>query len=780
MLNLFNSFRVPGVDDVEIFHDDTEDDLYWMLPEVPTIHRGEGNKPAFHLLAFARDFTLMADEATQLPPGELEGGLLSMTTQLVVSQEDQQKIRSHIQGGGGGPVPRFRDGLVRILLPQAITKPIRLAYPTYVDGSVEFGLLPGDAPTFVKGTAGSKKPTLSGSNLATYSALLGQEGVRLLRHSLEDGNRRAAATINYAVTFLARIPSVTIRVTGNMSDVYQEIKEHCTVHEWYSQNGAVSTWTYPQVSSLQELKTMTTSLKIEIDTVQDVSPEAAAAGDASKAIEAMALNVIQTQIMPRFFAPGLTPGLVTEKLGTDPLAHAPGKTGPAANNNQMYLKNFTQEMNGSIDVSFTARSTVKVNRYPNTDLMTLLTPDEFAASVSQADLSTPYFSLLDVPVRVTANFDTDPIAAIKVFLDYDQKDDKTGEVKKKTEEFLFDTNEDVFYFRTIMARDAENRPKDTYRYRSQIVYKATAKTEDIAEVETRDRNLLIGYDRLGCVQVKALLGAMPPGVVERTQVHFRYPGLSSPTAEADVFLTETVTEGAWFTYTGGNPSREYEYQVTYFMKDGQQLEMPVARSSNERLVVNAPFEDRLAVTFVSQGVFPPIANIVVSARYVDKDADYDVMEVHTLQAAGETWAWQVNLRDKTKRTFDYKVDVNFADGSSASQDWTPGEEGTVNVGQVTRELLQVEVVPTLLDLTKWKLVIVRLKYTDPANGLDISRDIQITATGVTPPDGLKWAVPIKDPARRAFTWSAQAFGVDGSKVDVPATETVDPLVLLQV
>jgi hypothetical protein len=785
LLNFFDGFTVPGVEHVVLYHDDQDDHLFYMVPEAPSILRGVDDVAEFSLIAFARDFTLLASSAQELPTGETEGGLLGMTTALTVSQEDQAKIREHLQHDAGDKSRvRFRpmliDKAVRLAPMKAFTKPITLAYPTYVDGSVSFNLFPGDMPTFLKARAGSDKPSLGGSNLASYTALLGQEGVRLIRSAVEQG--WSPGTVNYAVKFVARIPNLHIHVYGNASDIYKEIKQHCKVTETHSNGNSYSTYSYPQVSSLEQMRTMVTSLKIEIDTgdftAQTADP--AAAQSVTKQIETMALSLIQTQVMTKFFAPGFTPGLDATKLGTDPFLNNPsGRPMPAGN--QLWLKNFSQEMEGSIDFTVDAKSNITVDRYPNSQLFALISPEEIKKTIHEADLSQPIFNLLDVPVRVTANFDTDPVAAIQVNLAYDEKDDKTGEAKTRRDSFTFQKGDEVFHFRSVMAKDSEGRPKDTYRYSSKLVYKASAKSEEVPEQQTTDRNLILGYDKLGCVQVAAVLGAVPLDSVSRVQIHFRYPDANLPTAEQDVFLDAASPQSSWFTYTGGNPSREYEYTTTFFMADGQQVALPVQRSISDRLVINAPFQDRLSATFVPQGSFPTVSSIVVSTRYKDAANGYDVDDVHTFTAATDTWKWEFPLRDKALREFEYKVDVTFADGSSASGDWQKGVEGTILVGQVTRELLAIEVVSTLVDFAKWKLVIVRLRYADPANKIDVGHDVKLTAAGPDPADGLKWTVPIKDPAQKTFTYQVQAFGVDGTtKQEVPLTSTTDPLVLLQI
>ena len=92
-------------------------------------------------------------------------------------------------------------------------------------------------------------------------------------------------------------------------------------------------------------------------------------------------------------------------------------------------------------------------------------------------------------------------------------------------------------------------------------------------------------------------------------------------------------------------------------------------------------------------------------------------------------------------------------------------------------MLQVEVVPTLLDMTKWKLVIVRLSYDDGA-GTKAEQVIQLTAAQPAPPE-LKWTIPVKDAAKRSFFYQIQAFGNAGEKHLVERTETTDPLLVLE-
>jgi hypothetical protein len=778
MLSLFDSFVVPDVPHVTIYRDDQEPHTFYMVPEFPSVATGPDNGPLFNLIAFARDFRL-SNHTGNLNEVETEGGLLNLTTQLAVSQDDQQKIRDYIQNQllrRFAFVPLWRGKRVQLERITRWQKPIKLSYPIWASGKVAFYMFPGFGETFIKATEGSKQPSLTGENLATYVASLGQEGLRLFREALRVG--LTPGTVNYEMMFVGRIPNVTILVKGNMKDFYQELKEHSRVTEVY---GGHSSWSYPAVSSLEELRSTFRSLKITVDG-GDFRSSAGNTNTAEleKRINEMALTIIQNYLTQNFCVAGFQPGLDVQKLGTNPFAHNPHRDPnvPPPPANQLWLKEFSQEIEGEIDFSITARQNIEIPVNPNTSLTSLIAPAELNKRIVEANLSQPFFSILDVPIKVTANFEHDPIAAIQVFCDYKQTDERTGQVKAHTEAFTFDTGNETYRFRTVMARAADGTPKDTYTYRSRIVYKASAKSEETALKETNERTLLLGYDELNCVWVHAQWGAISSETVERVMVSFEYPGLTTPTAKKDIFLTLDNPIQSWFTYTGDNQSREYIYQVTYFLVDGQRMELPAERTTTNSLVINAPFDRPLEVTFIPQGTFPPLAAIVVSARYRDEVADYQVDDVHTFTGMDQNWTWRVPLRDRNRRDFEYKVDLTYADGSATPGEYQPGSEGVVLVGNITRTMLDIEIVPTLLDMDNtWKLVIVRLHYEDPANQISQDEVFKITATNIL--DEFKWSVPLKDPDHRTFSYTVQAFGYESTNRQVVGPiETSDNTVVL--
>ena len=774
MLTLFDSFTVPGVDHVTIYKDDQNGNKFYMFPESPSLATGSDGGPQFRFMVFARDFHLMKDVAADLDATETEGGILSMTTQLAVSDDDQAKIRSYIAGmRGQGLRPIFVSPGVPHRFEWFVinnASAIELAYPIWVDGSVKFALLPsGGGATFVKGEDAAAKPSLVGENLGNYTVLLGQEGVELVRGMV--GKGWTPGSVDYSVTFMARIPCLTVDVTGDVKDVYDQIRQNCC---GVFRRANACYYMYQPLGNLQDIQTKVSSLTIKVSGTDFpvTGGDKSMADQVQSTLMSTALDVIKNFLENQFFttfSSGAASTGDTSSGGSD----APPPSG------SLFLRPRSQE--NQVDFHISYDKNVPVIKNPNRALLDIMSASDVTKCIVTADLSDPYFQILDVAVRVTADFQTDPIAAINVFLDYDQKDDITGEHKKYTKEFTFLNGTEVFNFRTVMAKSGDGSPKDTYHYWSQINYKFTPQSPPSSPSAVKDRALIIGYNQMNCVRVQASWGAIPSDTISRVQVHFDYPDKTLGTAslEKDIYLSPDHTSDTWFTYTGANRSTEYTYAVSYFFTNGERLDMPAQKSSLPTQLINSPFVDTMEVTFIPQGTFPPLASIVVSAKYADKTSSLTQSDMHTLISSGDSWTWRVRLLDKTQRAFQYKADVRNVDGSVTPGEWTPGVDGTILVGQAAQQILEVDVIPALLDLQRtWKLVIVRLKYEDPEHNVALDQIFQISAANSSQP--FSWKVPLADPHANKYTYEIDAYGFDATNKVVGPLQTDNRALVLQI
>jgi hypothetical protein len=774
MLNLFNSFTVPGVEHVTMYHDDERESVFYMMPTRPRFAVATDGGPLVNILAFARDLSVVADDATKLPAGETEGGIMSLSVELSVEATQQERIRAYIREElwGAGPllVQRFRPDSNALAFEQIAAPPaVELRYPMWVDGTVKCTLFPATDNLFVRAVEGSQKPSLIGENMASWTLLFGQMGVRLLRDAVENG--ASPGVVHYDLMYAARFPSLHIQVHGDRTKVYEEIRDRCTVTERYGNN----TWTYPQISSLQELSTMITSLQI-VTNVNDIKasiPNDPSSAAAAK-LEQIALDLVQTIISKEFLQSGFEPGLKLEKLGTDPFAHNPNRPPGEAprNGNVLWLRDFTQSMTGTLDVTFDANRTSTFPASPNALLFEMLDPQMLKKRTVTGDANTPIFSIPEIPVSVTADFEHDPIAEIHVTCEYEQLDEPTQKTKSLAKTFVFSKGGEKYYFRPTLAFDARGVPKREWSYRSTVHYKASGKKVDTPQTTTTDRALLLGYDRLDFLDVRVQAGAIDWTTVKAVSLHLHRVG-ATDADDAHIVLTGTHTEDAWLVAAQGGEHR-FECTQSFTLVNGQMLKPPMFTTAATRLVVDAPFEDRVEATFVAQGAFPPIKAIVVSTRYVDEANDFHVQGTKTLQATGEYWTWSVQLRDSDTRTFQYKADVLFADGSASEGAWADGEEGTNLVGEVAGKILSIEVSPVLIDFTKWKLVIVELR-----KGL-AEKTFKFVAGEPPGPSGLVWTTPAASADDRTYTAQVTAFPVAGGpKTVVGPVDTTDSVFVVE-
>ncbi|GGV07107.1 hypothetical protein GCM10010260_50960 [Streptomyces filipinensis] len=773
MLNLLNKFVVPEVSHVDIYQDDEDPLQFWMIPQRVRAALGPEDTPELSIYAFARDLSLMAGIDTPLPPGETEGGLMTLTVECTVQQEDQEKIlaylRSQVLSGALHLArPVASGGEIGTEWRGAVSGDPKLAYPTWIEGDVQFCLPSALGPTFVKPGDNKVKPSLTESNVASFSIALGQEGIRLFRETISSG--KLPAHVAYSLQFVARVPSITVTITGHAEAVHRELKDLAPIVE--TENG-VPVRTFPQVTSLKELQDTCGSLHVEYTKFDFAQQD----DKLREQLEDFVLQTTTAYLKSMFCQPLITGQLDKEKLGTDPMQNFKPPGTSVTGSNQLWLKEFEQTGETDFGMTFHGNMARPFSTYPSAALVSMVTQPQLEKAFIEADLNTPIFHTLQVPVRVTADFEHDPIAGIQVTLDYRQTDDRTGEVKAFSQTYDFLKGSETYYFRTTLAKDAQGAPKDTFTYSSRLHYKAAQASTDIPPQPTREKSLIIGYDRLSCVDVKVVAGTVPWATVQSVQVDLRLPGVSLPSATKTVILSQQAVEDSWFSYTGGQTSPEYEYSCEFLLVNGSRMTTPPQRTSASRLLIDAPFEDRMSATFVPQGLFPPLQSIVLSTKYADEAASYHTEGTYVFTNNTTPWRWDVDLPSAKNREFQYKADITYVDGTTTPGQWQAGQEGTVQVGEVKSSLMDVTVTAAALDMTKWKLVVVKLRHEDPA-----THEVQEQTIKLTPANAgqdQSWKVALKDPTATTFTYELDGYGVDGTHKTVAATTSSEQLLVVE-
>ncbi|MEM9904058.1 MAG: hypothetical protein AAF921_03425 [Cyanobacteria bacterium P01_D01_bin.44] len=732
MLSLYDTIKVPDVDYVLIHRDDEDPAQFYMVTDRPTIAVDDDNNPLLTFILYARDLDNLGPEDS-----EIQRAYLSLTTQAAVSDQDEQKIRQYLKR-----LVRFNP---------------KLSYPpAFIDGSVEFVTFNEDLVRF---STGSKQPSLIGANLASFSQQFSQEGSEVFRQSVEQGV--IPAIVNYSLTYLARIPAVSIHIHGNRRDFYEELKRHTIVTHTKKKNGKVvykKTW--PEIGSLKEFRDIFHSLTIDIDSgdFRDEDPNS----DLTQKLETMAFGILETNILPSFFETAFTPA--TEEQSSN-----------------KWLKEVEKEMEGEIDVHINKRDVIQKRINPNAQLSEILTPEQIKRATIYVDASQQFFQELDVTVNANVNFEDDPVYALKVFLDYDQQDDVRNVRVKKAKEYLFKNAGDVHRFRQIMAKNSDGSPKDIYQYWSELVYKNTGETIRIPNtgtIEARERQLVISYQRLGFKKVTIALGAMPE-VVDAVRVNIRYPGSNASSAKQSFELTRDNPLAVFFTYTGhSGPPRDHVYDLVYVLKDGQQMETREQRDNAETLTIPNPFEQSKSTRFLAQADFSVIDKVIVDAIYRDQRNDYEATHHAELMSNGETSGWTFSLRDPNLTRFTYNIIIVYQDGSSEEKTDVEGELGdTIPVGTGGVEALEVQVDAGLVDWDKYRRIFVYLEYEDPGNNLKQDEILRFSADS---DDFVMWKVLLRDSDKTSFRHKLRYFGAEsGDNFEGTWQETDDPVLVLE-
>jgi hypothetical protein len=736
MLNLFGSEKVPGVEHAQLYRSDTEPHKWYIVTDRVGIARDDAGEPLISFILYARDLDRLGPE-----DAEIERGWLGLTTQVAVTPEEEKKILTHLRAKLQQEKANGSSFLRLLGLPlSTLELEPEISYaPEFVSGTAMFTLLDSDLVPKVYGTG---HPSLLGTNVASFAASLPQDGAELLRQALQTGG--VPALVEYKdLTFLARIPAIEITITGDRHDFFNEIVTHYFSSHSESRNVDYCGWfryQYTQywstsITTLQQFRSQFQSVQIVINDQEFRNDPAAAA--VSKQLEDLALELFKDTVMPSMF---------------DAMAAIPEEQ-------RKTVSSVSQQLHGTISINLKRSAVIQKPYSPNSVLRSVLKPTELARATTYLDLGQPMFSELAVGVHANVNFKDDPVFGLKVFLDYDQKDDLRNVRVKKSKEFLIKNADTVHRFRVPMAKGADGAPKDTYRLWSKLVYRETGEEVrvppgDGAAIESRDREQVISYQRLGFRRVALALGLIPD-TIRSVEVWMKQPGATAPSAEQTFELTRDRPSAVFFTHTGKEQPEPYQYRLTYLLAGNQRMDLQPETSQSELLTVGDPFELTLRTPFIVAGDFSVIEKLIVDAKYQDQGSDLLVTHHAELVSNGEASEWEVGVRDPDRLGFEYTVQVLFKGGAKQTQKSRPGTLGqTVFVGGGV-DALEVMLVPNF-DPAVYRLALVEMLYDD-GDGTRRQQQFRLTADET---DDLTFRVLLQDAAKRGYRYRIRLLGVD--------------------
>lgn len=756
MLSIYGSFTAPGVPDVVVYRDDENPLKFYMVSGTPRILRSVPGDPAsapmIDLVAWLRDFAASGDT------GDVERGHLQMTVGLAVPPADQNRIRTHLRAK---IADESRRGYRFLGRPVRMGEP-ELGYPPLMlDGEAVATTFDPELQIAAEGTC----PAMgNGVNTASFSYALTQSGARLMKQALEDGV--FPVVVRYRnLDLVGRIPAVSIRITGDRSDILSEIRSRAVMRVHLVHGGGLKqrlVWYAPPTLSV--LRSTVQSLRIEIDDgdFRDADP----ADNLTQELERMAMTVLESTILPSLFEQAIPAQDETED-----------EAGQG-----WWVPDEHTTVTGSIDISIRRRDVVRLPHNANGSIGGDLTPDEARAAVRVLDATQPIQPHQTLTVLPNINFGNDGIFNLKVLVDYDQFDERLNRRILFRREFGFQHDTAPRRERFSLAMAADGAVKRGFRYRSEVTFRGSDRVvmhpPQGGWTQAEGEILVISYAQFGHVKVDLVLAPQPPEVVS-VDVTLAYADATLQGAVQTISLSPAQPVASYLVNTGSNaPVQPYSVSKVFRLADGSTVVIPPVTANAASLVVTSPFEIMSETTFVARGdLAAEIEMMTVTATYADPAHDLVARTTLVLNAAQRTRVWAVRQVDKDARHFDYTLRVLRRNGSEAVSQHQALLGEVVTVGPSGAAALEVLVDAELVDWARFVRVLVTLAYDDPANGLSLRKPMMFTDTGAKQQT---WTPLIADPARRDLRVTVRRIGrTPGDDLADPETTTDDAFIILR-
>lgn len=736
-------------DGVTVYQDSDQDFVFYAIPDLPQLRYGDDGKPVFLFLKY-RD-----------APGDVTagasrgGGYVQFDTVLAVSEARltqisatlQQAINAKYQAAGNNTPPK-----------------VQLAPASFIDDkdtAVAIHTLQAkpDGTGMVTSVVGFGKPSLIGSNVASFSIDLTQDGAALLWQAFQMAT--LPVSVDYDIKFLAQIPALTMHIWLHAQQLH-------TYYEQINEDVDPGTCSDTDVSYTQIMQEEFS--KYSVAGVDITSWPSDLDGENAADVESFKQNMTDQgwSLLESTLKSDMTDKFTAE-TGAD--------TGQASDY-QNTVRSYLQSYSDDLDVMFTDNQVVKWPIHPQATLQGFLTtpgPDgklpNKADFFKEISLDDPFFRMLQVQIHCNADFTNDPIYAVKVHVEYGSSNNPATFLAK---DYVFTDNTTVQTFQTYIDQTIGVN----FTYSAVISYKNSTKTLQVAPKTSNETQLILGVNDFGYLSLQIIAAAFNWDVVASAQVHIKYEDDANgvPLQEDVVQLTKSALIANYQRTIFAPVTQPYQYKVVYFLTNEQQVVQDWISNGEQLLLLNDVFSDHIAVQLLAAG-FDNTNAIVIDLDYEDPAHTYSVQKTLQLSSNQSFLTWLVPIYGGATKAFKYKSTVLHADSTTEQNDWqTATGSQTLIVGDVVANYLTVNILADLLDFTQIKLARVTLHYTDPANAVDTQEDFVFTPASMA---DTSWKIAIKDKTKTGYVYSAAYYMMDGTERDVPVTAMTTATVVLQ-
>lgn len=713
---LIPSFRRIG--DLTVYQDDAQWTRFYPLPSIPRVRLDRKGRPVFLLTLY--HFSDQEREAN--PEAARGGGFMNFDVQLAPEPAALEAARTELQAWVDEEYARRRADPTYSGRPEYAQEQaprVEFADPLLCGGTVRMDTTQSDA-LVTRRLAESNASLVAGSN-AAFNVDLTENGASFMKQLLTEpgGDGRTDLTpvaVGYDLRMWARLPPVTITVTGDSSRIQSTLKSlseqrgdnPCTPFE-------IETFRENTVNSARLVETG--AVEVRIDKGDALLPE-----EAVTALQDYALQLFDTMLAERFLAPADGD---TRPLSFDDARPATPTPAPAG---ALVLRPWRAFLWGSQVGRYKVQETLneanmhlsiriersQVVEWPMSARATLET---FFAGMSAAEigrhvveLRTEDFDTLGVTVRCFVDFAKTPFQAVEVQLEYSADDDR-GQTHVTPASFTFSAaNADTaqrFDPSVIGGR------RD-YRYRWCAIYDDGTRGEPTPWQSSTSRALNLAVADPGGLDLEVSAATLNWDLLRSVRVDLGYtdPQDSTVTAQRSFELTKLVPSRRWQQSLRRTPQSPVSARITYFLADEKVLEGPnlMVDATQSLLPVPPPQVDVLNVTLMPSGDWSEVVQALVQTRYdAGEGRIYD--RVFRFTAIDQLADWAVLLRDATQRSFSYKTTVSYKSGSRDESPWvTATGDQAVPIEAKGVPKLRVNVHTVLVDFARTPVVQVDMSY----------------------------------------------------------------------
>jgi hypothetical protein len=216
-------------------------------------------------------------------------------------------------------------------------------------------------------------------------------------------------------------------------------------------------------------------------------------------------------------------------------------------------------------------------------------------------------------------------------------------------------------------------------------------------------------------------------------------------------MTKTDNKFQWRQVILAPRAKPYKYRVKYTMADDQTLTVEQTADAPQ-LFIDDPFYTKAVHVRSLLDFTRDVDTIFIDLTYTDSAQGLERSTSMALTRTNFFFDWTFPAVIGSSGEVSYSGMIKYQDGREQPIPHATAKSDTIYIDGAMG-FLDITVNPDLIDWTQVKLVTVRLEYVDSDNNIDEIKDLPIKA-GLPPGT---WRVPLKNPQKKTFTWSADYY-----------------------